>query len=255
LNLKELKKNIVLAVHKAGEGHIPSAFSVLDIIWVLYDSILKIDPKKPKSKNRDYFILSKGHASLALYAVLAKKGFFPESELKKYCEFTSKLGGHPDRNKIPGVEVSTGSLGHGLPMAVGIAIGLKIKKMPNMVYALIGDGECNEGSIWESLLLAKEHKLTNLYCIVDDNRSSDRALNLGDIERKFKSFGWDSKTIDGHSHREIKKVMKTRKLTAPTVIIARTIKGKGISIMENNPEWHHKTPNHEEIAKIIAEIN
>lgn len=252
--IKDLKKTIINSSHQAGEGHIPSAFSILDILWVLYDKVLKIDPKNPNDPDRDIFILSKGHASLGLYAVLAEKGFFDYSAFKEFGKFNGILGGHPDRNKVPGVEASTGSLGHGLPMAVGIAMGMKIKNKNNKVFVLIGDGESNEGTIWESALLATHHGLSNLYCIVDYNHSTDRALDIGDMFLKFKSFGWDSYTIDGHNHDEILKVLTKTGNSKPLAIIANTVKGKGSMTMENNPAWHHKFPTQEELGAILEEL-
>ena len=252
--LKKLKQIIVNASAKSGEGHIPSAFSVLDILWVLYDKILKIDPKNPRAHDRDFFILSKGHASLGLYAVLAEKGFFSLSELENFGKFNSMLGGHPDRNKIPGVEASTGSLGHGFPISIGVALGLKIKKMDNKVFVLIGDGECNEGTVWESALLASHHNLSNLCCIVDYNHSTDRALEMGDIAEKFKSFGWNTCVINGHNHEEIYNAL-IKKSDKPKAIIANTIKGYGAKIMENNPAWHHKSPSPEEFDILLEELS
>ncbi len=249
-----LKKIIVETATESHEGHIPSAFSILDILWVLYDKILKIDPKNPKDENRDRFILSKGHGSLGLYAVLAEKGFFPREELLEFGKFDSILGGHPDRNKVPGVEASTGSLGHGLPMAIGMALGLKMKKNGARVFVIAGDGEMNEGSMWESLLLASHHKLNNLYCIVDYNHSTDRALLIGDLEKKFEAFGWETKTIDGHNREEIEKALSEKNSEKPIAIIANTIKGHGIKMMENNPEWHHKTPKEEEMREILEQL-
>jgi transketolase len=174
--INELKKQIVLAAHAAGSGHIPSAFSILDIVWTLYDKILKPE---------DRFILSKGHGCLALYAVLVEKGYFPKEQLMTFAKHDSILGGHPDRNKIPGVIASTGSLGHGLPMAVGVALAKKIKKQPGRVFCLVGDGEMNEGSCWEACLLAAHHKLDNLIIFVDYNYSTDRALTLDNLKDKF----------------------------------------------------------------------
>ncbi len=251
--LKKLKQIIVRASAKSGEGHIPSAFSVLDILWVLYDKILQIDPKNPRADDRDSFILSKGHASLALYAVLAEKWFFPLSELENFGKFGSILGGHPDRNKVPGVEASTGSLGHGFPIGAGVALGLKIKKLSNKVFVLVGDGECNEGTVWESALLASHHKLSNLSCIVDYNHSTDRALGMGNISKKFESFGWDACVINGHDHKEIYNAL-IKKTDKPKVIIANTIKGYGSKTMENNPAWHHKSPSPEEFDVLMEEL-
>jgi len=252
--LNRLKRQIVLATVTAGEGHIPSALSVLDILWVLYDRVLKYDPTNPNDPNRDCFILSKGHASLGLYVVLAEKGFFPIIELENFGKFGSILGGHPDRNKVPGVEASTGSLGHGFPMSVGVALGLRIQKIDSRVFTLIGDGECNEGTVWESALLAAHHRLSRLCCIVDYNHSTDRALLVGDLAEKFKAFGWESCIINGHDHEQIYKALIQVHDLRPMAIIAETIKGYGCKMMENNPEWHHKTPSKEELKKILEEM-
>lgn len=252
--MKKLKETIIMSASKAKEGHIPSALSILDLLWVLYDKILKINPLDPNNPDRDYFILSKGHASLGLYSILARKGFFPVKELNNFCKYESMLGGHPDRNKIPGVEASTGSLGHGFPISVGIALGLKIKKKPNRVYVIIGDGESNEGTIWESALIASHHNLNNLTCIIDHNHSTDRALKVCDLVEKFKAFGWESFSIDGHNHEEIYNSLNKKSETKPIAIIARTIKGKGVKMIENNPAWHHKSPNEEELNQIIKEL-
>lgn len=252
--MNKMKRAIVTAATNAGEGHIASAFSILDILWVLYDRVLKIDPRDPDKFNRDRFILSKGHAALGYYAVLAEKGFFPKSELETVCSFESPLGGHPDRNKVSGIEASTGSLGHGFPMAVGVAMALKIKQSPYRVYTLIGDGECNEGTVWESALLAAHHKLGNLCCIVDYNHSTDRALLVGDLEGKFSAFGWESCVIDGHEHERINNALVRQPEDRPYVIVANTIKGYGCKRMENNPEWHHKVPSAQELAEILEEL-
>lgn len=250
-----LKCSIVRAAHQSGEGHVGSAFSILDILFVLYDKVMRIDPGQPNAPGRDRFFLSKGHGSLGLYAVLSEKGFFDKKEMKYFGKFDSILGGHPDRNKVPGVEASTGSLGHGFPMAVGAALALKIKGEDPKVFALIGDGECNEGAIWESALLASHHKLDNLVCIVDHNHSTDRALGVGDLAKKFEAFGWQSAKIDGHNHKEIEWALTLRHKGAPLAVIAETVKGYGVKMMEHNPEWHHKAPSSEELEKIIKELN
>ncbi|MFZ4776056.1 MAG: transketolase [Terrimicrobiaceae bacterium] len=251
--IQSLKRQIVLATVAAGEGHIASAFSILDILWVLY-GVLRIDPADPRNEGRDRFILSKGHGSLALYAVLAKKGFFPIAQLEHFGEFNSPLGGHPDCNKVPGVEASTGSLGHGFPMAVGMALGLRIKKSSMRIYCLIGDGEANEGSVWEAAMLANHHKLGNLTCILDYNHSGDRALCLGDLRQKFTAFGWESCEIDGHDHHQILMALNVTGGEAPRMIIANTIKGKGCQEMENNPAWHHKAPSPVELSTLLAQL-
>lgn len=243
------------AVTNAGEGHIPSAFSILDLLWVLYDRVLGLTPENIRDPNRNRMVLSKGHASLGLYAVLAEKGLINDQEFARFCKFDGCLGGHPDRTKVPGVEASTGSLGHGLPMAVGLALGVKIKKGSSKVYAVIGDGECNEGTIWESALLAAHHRLSNLYCIVDYNHSGDRALELGDLAKKFESFGWSAASINGHNHEEIYQALTRQSADRPVAIIAETIKGYGSKIMENNPEWHHKAPKAgEELENILDDL-
>lgn len=252
--IKRMKLNIVIAAAKAGEGHIASAFSVLDILWVLYYRVLKIDPQRPYVDDRDRFILSKGHASLGLYAVLLEKGFWPGCPLDGFAAFDSRFGGHPDRKKLPGVEASTGSLGHGFPMAVGIALGLKIRNIPSQVYALVGDGEANEGTVWESALLAAHHRLGNLCCIVDYNHSTDRALSMGDFKRKFEAFGWEAVEIDGHDHTQLQEVLIRTPGQIPLAVVAMTVKGKGCRRMENEPAWHHRAPKPDELTAILEEL-
>lgn len=254
-DLKMLRRLIIEAAAVAGEGHIPSAFSVLDILYVLYDRVLRFDPINPRDPDRDWFFLSKGHASLALYAVLASKNFFPKSELNSFASFGSFLGGHPDCNKVPGVEASTGSLGHGLPMAIGTAMALKIKNLSSRVYCIVGDGECNEGSIWESALLAAHHQLSNLVCIVDHNHSGDRALSMGNFAEKFSAFGWATSVVDGHDHEHLFSELNRADHQKPLAIIAETIKGKGCRTLENNPAWHHKAPSSSELPLLLGELS
>ena len=252
--MKEIREKILRASYNSKEGHIPSSLSILDILWVLYDKILKFDISNPNSLSRDYFILSKGHASLGLYAILEEKGLLKEGSINEFCFLGSNLGGHPDRNKIPYVEASTGSLGHGFPIAVGLALGHKILNNSNKTYIIVGDGECNEGTIWESALLCSHHNLSNLYCIVDYNHSTDRALSIGNVSDKFKSFGWNVININGHNQNEIyNALIKTS--DKPTAIIAETIKGYGIKSIENNWAWHHKSAqNEDELNLLIKEI-
>ncbi len=200
------------------EKHDESAHSTLDVLWVLYDRILRYDPKNPRSEERDRFVLSKGHGPEALYAILVDKGFFPASALKTFMGYDSILGSHPDRNQVPGVEASTGSLGHGLLIAVGMALALRIKKSDRRVFALIGDGECNEGSIWEAILLAGNRQLSNLTCIAINNHSS--SLELGDLAAKFASFGWATTTINGRSHEQIYEALSRTDSTRPTAVVA-----------------------------------
>ncbi len=208
----------LMALATGDEKHDESAHSTLDVLWVLYDRILRYDPKSPRSEERDRFVLSKGHGPEAYYAILADKGFFPASALETFMQYDSILGSHPDRNQVPGVEASTGSLGHGLSMAVGMALGLRIKKSDRRVFALIGDGECNEGSIWEAILLAGNRQLSNLTCIAINNHSS--SLELGDFAAKFSSFGWAAVTINGRDHEQIYEALSYRDSTRPTAVVA-----------------------------------
>lgn len=253
--IRRMKRRIISVTHSASEGHIPSAFSVLDLIWVLYDKVMDLKSRLSNDCARDRFVLSKGHGSLALYAVLEEKGFFAPTELDTFCAYDSRFGGHPDCNKIPGVEASTGSLGHGFPMAVGLAIGARIRHTNNRIFCLIGDGECNEGTIWESALLAAHHRLSNLCCIVDFNHSTDRALRLGDLAAKFSSFGWDGIVIPGHDHSRILSALTHRPDNRPLVVIAETIKGFGVKRMENEPAWHHRALNAEEYQSVVEELS
>jgi transketolase len=200
------------------EKHDSAAHSTLDVLWVLYDRVLRYDPQNPRAEDRDRFVLSKGHGPTALYAILADKGFFSPDELPTFMRWGSILGGHPDRNLIPGVETSTGSLGHGFPMALGIAIALRAKRSDRRVFALVGDGECNEGTIWESVLLAATQQLANLTCIVIDNHTSTN--HLGDIAAKFASFGWAATRVDGRNHAQIERALRTTDPTRPTAIVA-----------------------------------
>ena len=238
--MKDIIKKIVESAYQSKEGHIASSLSVLDILYVFY-----------KNLPNDKLILSKGHASLGLYAILNHFNLL-ECDLDEFCKFDGHLGGHPS-DKIKNVVASTGSLGHGLPIGVGISLGNKIQNINSNTYVIIGDGESNEGTIWESALLASHHKLNNLYCIIDHNHSGDRALKIDDIMSKFISFGWDCIEIDGHNHEEILNSFN-RKSDKPIFILANTIKGNGIKMMENNPEWHHKSPTEEEYNKIIESL-
>ncbi len=200
------------------EKHDSSAHSTLDVLWVLYDRVLRYDPANPRWEGRDRFILSKGHGCRAYYTILAEKDFFPIEELRTFLRYDSRLGAHPDRNQVPGVEASTGSLGHGLPMAVGVAMALRLKQSERRVFALIGDGECNEGSIWEAILLAGNCRIANLTCIAINNHSSTR--DLGDLAAKFAAFGWSATTIDGRDHAQIYDALTHTDAEKPTAIVA-----------------------------------
>jgi len=211
----------LMALASGDEKHDPSAYSTLEVLSVLYDRILRYDPANPQNEDRDRFILSKGHGPLVLYAILAQKGFFPASELERFLQWEGILGGHPDRNRVPGVETSTGSLGHGFPMAVGVTLALKAKGIDRRVYVLIGDGEANEGSVWEAALLAGDLGLSNLTAILIDNRSSSR--DLGDIPAKFRTFGWQAERVDGRNRDAIANALSTPAPDRPSLVVAEVL--------------------------------
>ena len=252
--LLKLRRLILEVATSAKEGHVPSALSILDILYVVFTEFILPSRDSINDMNKNRFILSKGHASLGLYVVLYEIGEISKSELFSFCEYDSNLGGHPDRNKIAAIEASTGSLGHGLPQAIGLALGLRIQKSTGHVFVLIGDGEANEGSIWESALLANHHELGNLTCIVDNNLSSEKYLEMGSFVDKFRAFGWETLEINGHDHIEIQRALSLRKSNKPIAVIANTIKGFGIPSMQSSPEWHHKSPNLEELALLLEDL-
>lgn len=252
--LNTLRSRILKAASISGEGHVPSALSILDILYVVYNEFMPNEiSESPKNVN-NRFILSKGHASLALYAVLNHFDKISDEEFYSFAKFESILGGHPDRNKISGVESSSGSLGHGLPQAIGLAMALRIRESLGHIYVLIGDGEANEGTIWESALLAPHHKLGNLTCIIDNNLSSERALPMGKFSEKFAAFGWKTIEINGHNHDEIMGALKVCEEGVPLAIIANTVKGYGVLSMESNPEWHHRSPNSKELDFLLGDM-
>jgi transketolase len=254
----DLRKKIVRMITNGGEGHIPSSFSIVDIIATLFDGHLNVDPDNPDWDDRDYFVLSKGHGCAGLYVVLEKHGFITQDDLDSYGQFEAILGGHPDRTKVPGVEASTGSLGHGLPFSLGIALGLKIQNKESRVFTLVGDGECHEGTIWESALVAQNLRLSNLCCIVDLNGSAAQILPHPDITKQWTAFGWNVLEVDGHSKQELDVAFDTFKGSSsdkPSVIIAHTVKGKGVSFLESHGPWHHKIPNESEFDAIMNELS
>jgi len=265
MNSKKLAKNIRLHCVKmanSGKGsHIGSALSIADILAVLYFDVLKIDPLNPKSKNRDRFILSKGHAGAAVYAVLAEMGFFEVEKLSTHYQNGSDLSGHVSHKGIPGVELSTGSLGHGITVATGMAKAAKLNKMQHKIFVLLSDGECDEGTTWEAAMFSSHHKLNNLIAIIDYNKiqsldSVSNTLELEPFSDKWRSFGWSVIEIDGHNHVEIKKIFSKvhANKNKPTVIIANTIKGKGVSFMENKVLWHYRSPQGEEFRNAMEEL-
>lgn len=246
----------------AGAGHIAPAYSWTDIAVALYyGGILRIDPKNRFWEDRDRFILSKGQACASLYAILADLGFFPVEELMSYCQTGSRLGGHSESH-VPGVEAFTGSLGHGLSIASGMALAAKIDKKDYFTYVLLGDGELQEGSNWEAAMFAAHHKLDNLIAIVDRNMLqaidfTEESLGLEPLEEKWKSFGWKVSHVDGHDFKDMIgcfKKLKKAKSEKPSAVIAHTTKGKGVSFMENRSEWHFRIPEGEEIEKAKEEL-
>lgn len=243
---KDLRELTINALEGGERGHIGSTMSLIEILRVLYDSALFFDPVRPMHPDRDRLILSKGHGCIALYALLADKGFFPSEHLKTFCRFDSFLGGHPERSHVPGVEASTGSLGHGLSVGVGMAYAARILNRKNKVVVIVGDGELDEGSIWEAALAAGHHGLTNLTVIVDFNGFQsygpvDQIWQLEPLCAKWETFGFDAHEVDGHDVTELEKVLLAENFSGrPKAVIARTVKGKGIGFAENNPLWHHK---------------
>jgi transketolase len=267
MNIKELnrksvqyRKKILQYIVGAKAGHTGGSLSCIDILNVLYNRVLKVDPQSWLSDDRDRYIQSKGHTVEALYVVLADKGFFPESDLETLCKYKSPYIGHPTK-KVLGIEQNTGALGHGLPIAVGTALAAKMDEKPFSVFTLLGDGELPEGSNWEAALTAAHYKLDNLCAILDYNklqitgRTVD-VCNTEPIDQKFESFGWVVKQVDGH---DIEAMINTFnnlpfEVGKPNMVIAHTVKGKGVSYMENNAKWHHGVPNQAEYEKAIQEL-
>lgn len=243
-----IRRHGVEMTHLSGGSHIASILSVADIIAVLYSDVLRYDPNDPKMAERDRFILSKGHAGAAIYAALAESGFFETERLKTHYQNGSILSGHVSHKGVPGVEFSTGSLGHGLPVAVGMAQAAKMDGKAHRVYVVLGDGECDEGSVWEAALFANHFGLNNLVAIVDHNKMQsldfcENTLKLTPFAEKWRSFGWNALQVDGHDHNALRKAFENAAHSEkPTVIIADTVKGKGISFMEFDILWHYRFP-------------
>ena len=258
---KELRRTIFKTICNGGGGHLPASFSIVELLTVLYFSVLRIDPNNPADPNRDRFILSKGHAGVALYAVLAEKGFFDKRHLDTYGKRGTILGGHPDMYKVPGVEASTGALGHGFPFAVGMALAGKMDKKDYRVFTILGDGECQEGSVWEAALFAPKHRLDNLTVIIDYNKFQamdllEKIIPLEPLADKWRAFGWEVAEVDGHNILLLQNLFRSLPLSEnkPTLVIAHTVKGKGISFMENVPIWHYRMPNPKELEAGCREL-
>ncbi|MBF0454449.1 MAG: transketolase [Magnetococcales bacterium] len=243
----DLRRLVLRAMEGGGRGHPGPALSLIEILRVLYDDILLYKANKPDWKKRDRCILSKGHGCLALYALLADKGFFPVEALDEFCHFNAILGGHPERGKIPGVEASTGALGHGLSIGVGQALAAKLQKQAFRSVVVMGDGEINEGSVWEAALTAAKHRLDNLIAIIDYNKlqsygTTRQVLNMEPMTDKWAAFGFTVHQVDGHDVEALRTTLKTPPVPGkPTAIICHTIKGKGLPPAENNPAWHHQS--------------
>ena len=250
------------AVIKAGLGHLGGSFSEIDVLIALYFHIMKIDPENPKWPERDRFILSKGHGAVGLFTTLSLRGFFSKDVLMTFRQDNSILGGHPDMQKVPGVEMSTGSLGHGLSVGVGMALGAKLDGMKHRVFVLVGDGESQEGSIWEAAMAAPQHKLDNLTVILDRNRIqqsnfTDEIVSIEPCADKWKAFRWEVREINGHNMAEIVDALQSVpfKQGKPSLILSHSVKGKGVSFMENTQAWHGGAPKGELAEKARKELN
>lgn len=260
LKAKAIRRQVIKLIYEAKGGHTGGALSATDILTALFYGVMKIDPNNPKWDDRDRFILSKGHSVEPYWSILADLGYFEPDELKTYSQFGTRLIGHPN-NKVPGVEMNTGSLGHGLPVAVGMAIAAKKDGRTNKVYVLMGDGEQAEGSVWEGAMAAAHYQLDNLVAALDRNHlqisgNTEDVMSLEPLADKWTSFGWHVVKINGNSMAELIESFRSTPYTdgKPTLILAQTIKGKGVSFMENNPSWHHKVPTPEQYELALKEL-
>lgn len=257
---QSLRREDLLMIQRAGAGHIGGDMSVADILATLFTAVLNVDPQDPRARDRDRFILSKGHTAGMLYATLAHCGFFPRAELKSFLTSYSPLNGHPDRKKVPGVETNTGPLGHGLPVGVGAAIGAKMQGSPRRTVVVLGDGELQEGSNWEAAMTAAHHELTALTAVVDRNRLQQGArtedtVRLEPLAEKWTSFGWEVREVNGHDYEELLGALGSVGVDRPVCVIANTIKGKGISFIEDLAAWHHKVPTDEQVEAAMEELS
>ena len=251
---KDIRRQILKMIVKSEASHIAPSYSIVELLVYLYEKALRINPKKPKDPNRDIFILSKGWGVSGLYSILAHKGFFDKKLLDEYCNDGGKMIAMTTINDIPGIEATTGSAGHGLPIGAGMAMGMKLNKIDKRVYVIVGDGECDEGAIWETALIAAHQKLNNLIAILDYNKwqsfgRTNEVLNLEPLKAKWQAFNWNVIEINGHDFKEIESAINTahKSKDKPTMIIAHTIKGKGLSIIEDNNDYHYKTPREKEL--------
>ena len=257
---RRIRGHALRMVQRTNSSHIGSGLSMADIISVLYAKVIQLRPQDPDWAGRDRFLLSKGHAAAMLYAALHESGFFPHDWLERYCEFGSPLAGHVTHCKVPGVEASSGSLGHGLGLACGMALAGKVDKASWRVFVVLSDGECDEGSIWEAAMFAPFHKLGNLTAIVDYNKIQSfgtvaEVLDLEPFADKWRAFGWQVTEVDGHDHAALESALAAHPFDGPPhLILAHTVKGKGVSFMENKLMWHYKSPSPEQLAQALQEV-
>ena len=260
--LKSLRKKCLQMSHIGKDGNLQSVFSSMEILFTLYNRVMNWSPQIATSSERDYFIISKGQATMGQYVILSDLGLFSEDELMSFCKFDSRFAMQADRTKFPegGIENSAGSLGHGFPMAVGVAMAQKIQGKNNRVYVLVGDGEMNEGTMWETAIFAASHKLSDLYLIIDDNRSIQKMLDIGDLESKLRAFNFTVTTCDGHNAAEIATSLKKLQAAAelnqtPACLIAHTIRGYGSQTLMTDPSWFHRFPNDGELQTLMEEVD
>lgn len=256
----KLRKQVLEMVYRSRASHIGAAFSIADIVAVLYHDVMRCFPEKPDHADRDRFILSKGHAGVVVYAVLAELGYFDKSLLETYYQDGSILSGHVSHQGVPGVEFSTGSLGHGICAAAGMAWVAKASRQSHRVFSIMGDGECQEGAVWEMATFAAHYKLSNLTIIVDHNKlqsldTLEKTMSVSNLPARWNAFGWDTVEVDGHDHEMLREALTKSKPEKPLCIIAHTVKGKGVSFMENKVEWHYRNPHTEEYNLAMEELN
>jgi transketolase len=256
---QHVRRDDLQMIYRARLGHIGGDFSVIDILVTLYAAVLNVDPLHPLAAQRDRLVLSKGHTAGALYATLAHCGFFARHELETFAGPLSALNGHPNRTKVPGVETNTGPLGHGFPVAVGIALSARLQSSPRRTFVVLGDGELQEGSNWEAAMTAAHHGLSSLFAVVDRNglqqgaRTED-TKQLEPLAAKWASFGWEVRETDGHDHAQLLGTFRSPGTMRPVCVIAHTVKGKGVSFMEDRAEWHHKVPSAEQVEVALREL-
>jgi transketolase len=259
---RKIRRHVVEMTHRAQASHVGTSLSMAELLAVLYGGVLRVDPSALESPDRDRFVLSKGHGCAGLYAVLAERGFFPPARLEDFYQDGTRMAGHVTHGGIPGVEVSTGALGHGLSIACGMALAGRRDRRLFRVFALLSDGECDEGATWEAALLAAHHRLDTLVAIVDYNKIQSlgtvkEVLDLEPLAQKWQAFGWEAREIDGHDVAEIYRVLSQIPLAPgrPTCVVAHTVKGKGVTFMENNLLWHYRAPDAVEVARALAELD